>query len=1092
MWYLIEGSFKQVCISLGAERTLALKYTNSGAVANDVGRTYFLGTPREADLFKTAFLKVADEHYTQGNFTAESIILAFGRPLPDELLLPEEKVYSLDDKTLIKQLDVGQVAFAYRDDSNKLCALSIYYRKSHPDMWIIAHAKDTNLNSDQHQLKILASFNPETHFKKNNAATLSSRSTVKKDFIQAIDSKKVNSFINLVINSKGEIDPKIEQMNLFVECLGPNFSDKTQLFELFPEHLSEILANDALKIINQNKIRPTAAQIMGCLSKNNPIYQLIIENQDNKQLLDFLLFLDSMELNIAEFAEFKDPQFIENLIKVRYFDQNKLIQLLKAKKINGLSFILKTDFSQQLFNKFLTVETSDWFWLNLNHLAQENWEFPADNFRHALACQMLFNLPQRSSASLLAVLAKLPRNSVLEEIFSPIDLANFLSQKFGLAESHIDWALQYFAEVLPAFKQNIKLNSNLRESLAEHYLQNPGDKFLKQLYFCTEKKEIQACYILDKLNFEIEQIKELMQNPRMPEVIIALDRLDLNSSISSLLSVDNLEVLEQIFTQKNFYQREAFLIIAARFETCLNFNKFAADVKTFPYLAKLVIELNNKKFNIEETVEILTDPLKHHAAYFLNEHKLNFDSKDLTPFVCQTLRFLNSFLKVENDVDEQLIRGYLNRALPLLLLNIHSNSQLLLNEEETQSSNLLEIDGFLRGQQRIFAAIVEFYKQLNPHELKLNSKIIADELAWALTMLENSTVDNEVYLPVLEGFISLAADLKINHEITENAVNAYCNLSRSWERKDIDLTFAQLLQNPKLAKAMLCVENHRGLYSRLFTNDLPDEDLINRLAKLYDYAPKNKDAFNLAYLEPFDENEKKKTHDFRLLLDQLPKNSGSGLIPHLLKNLQHTSSEKDLTNYSAIEYKPIQNGILINRLRALNLDDDLIDFMFAKGKKNESFYQAILKIELKSDQIKQRLKTENPKKYQALLNGEKEYRATLYQAMYNSLTLIKVEGQQEEKIETFIKAVKEAEKKMATALKMDSAPILRGLAVIIVNMLTIALSLMTLGAASYLHYNYYQKTGDLFFYTSTRSEIDYKSLDQEIVEEVASQLSKPN
>jgi hypothetical protein len=1105
MPFLIQGNAKQVFTTLGLDNFAKANVKSQDSIKKDIGRCPFWGTPEQGAMFKNTWLNpelTASEYYVQGNTFAGNAYLGFGPIMPLSFLQPNETEADLIDI----QPKLKQISIAYLNEQGATCGLTLFYRQDDPSKWIITQATNTNLSPDKHEIRMLTSFDPRPFCKKNEA-TISSTSIPNDEFVNAIGDEGLKKFIGFILDSKGKINPQAEIMDLFLQYLPLKFNNK-ELMPAFSNYLPEFMANKALSLLQKNKQQPSPQQILACIDENSPLSQLVSRYQpignrviDSRQL-HLLLFLDAYGLNEKQ-AIRSDEVFLQSLDDILY-DEN--LEFLAASlrddhKTNGLRFLLKTNHTRVFFSQFIEVSDKANIWKKLEALSKKDWNFPEDRFSHAVICKMLCNLPTIPNYKLLSVLSALTKNRVLEGIFDPILLADYLT-KDGLKDlNSLDNAQNYFNKILSKYKQaaawrNMPLSPRFLSGLAEQYITAPEDKLLLELSFCSELEDIEACYVLFELGFELKLIKAYIQEPEFVYFINTLKGFGLEKNLSELLEGNSSLALKQISRLKSYEEKRAALILLAQKQLePEEFFKLIESFKKYLHLASMIVDAHEKGFSAKELKQLAVDPVMHCAANVLIHNEVNFSFKDLTPFVCQTLLFIDelSLAEKNNRVMDSYLKKTLFTTLSFFKGELGLNEALFqLNfEEETKTEESLlkkKLGSFIEEQMQLFASATKL--KIPEAKLLVKSIEIANELTLALQQLSSLNAEEEVYTQVCTGFSKLPIDAKVNEKLTQTAVQALeaCALEAPNEPL---VAFDLLLQNHKLARAITNAATHKLPVRQLLDLEKPvNNQIIAVLNKLYKMAPENRQASELAL------REDNKGHDFRVLLALIPDTTENSLVEFLQKGIEEQREKRvaklPTSNIKNLAYQLDESLLLINRLRALDFGDEVIDFMVNDDEKSRYFYKAVRKIEAESELIRTRLVAEHPAKLKALKAPEEKYRKDLYQAMYEGLKPNNSTLTATEKAAILTTRIKDAENRIVKPLQMDSDECARWIAAAFVNLATIALTIITLGAGWYLHSQHHKKTGDYFFFTSTKSEEAYKTLDSETLEGALEVMLKIN
>ncbi len=1113
MFFLIKGSAKQVFTTLGLEKFAEANDQSPNAIAKDIERCPFWGNLEQSERFKSIWLNpklTASEYYTQGNMYAENVKLGFGPMIPTPFYLPNETEADL----LTIQSKIKTVSISYLNEEGLCCGLFVQYRQDAPHKWIIAQSKNTNLSPDLHEIMILTPFNPQP-FCQQSGATISSSPFLNEEFINSIGDKILTKFIKFIIGADGKINVNAKHFNLFLQYLSleKHLEENGKLIQIIQERFSEFLTNKAFEILYNYNQNPQPRQILDCLNEKSSLYELITNyplNGDktiDAQQLRIMVFLDAYGLNKKQGLRL-NKSFVRGLNKILYPENLNFLgeSLQDQQKIEGLQFLFKTSKFRNYFEQFIEVSEKNDIWSKLNNLALQRWKFPEDKFCHALICKVLCNLPEISIKDLL-LLKKLRTNRDLEEFFDPLDFADFITQNGVKGLTSLDEIQAYFNDLLLRYKdaaawRKSPLSQKLLSSIGKRYIENPQDKRLQEYGFCTEPEEIDACIILHQQGIDLQLMKAYIKEPDFAYFVYILQSYGLERHLPNLFEGNTMLALKQIASLKNYSEKLATLFLVVQRQ--LKSDEYFALIDSFinhPNLARLIIHSHEKGFTAKELKKLAFDPSMHRAANLLQHYEVNFNFKNLNPFACQTLLFIGELtLTAKND---PFIKIYLKEALAASLeffadgfkLN-NGRSQLkfkknipVLPTDAKETAQLLEkLDLFLKEQMLVF----EWARKcdISKSNLLVTKKEFADELAFAFQLLTEKNANAEFYLSVCIGFSKLPIEAKANKELTQTAINALLYCAEEAPKEPL-ISFDLLLQNHKLARAISSAAAHK-LPSRQLLNSetLINTEIIAALNKLNRMAITNKNCFELAL------SENSKGHDFRLLLALLPAKAEHSLLEFIERSLDERR-EKRVAKLpeSAIKnlaYHLDDSLLLINRLRTLDLNNEVIDFLVKEDQTSRFFYKTVRKIEAESELIRTRLAKEHPSKFLALRNLEVEYRKNLYLALYDGLKADNSGLQASEKAAILTARIKEAEKAILEPLKIEKDECARWIKAAFVNMATIALTIITFGVGWLLHHEHYRKTGDRFFFTSTKSEEGYKTINNETLEEAIEVMHKIN
>lgn len=1126
MPFLIKGDAKTIYTAFGQQDYLRKKKKKNVVgldiphidhqIELDIGRTNFFGSADE----HAHHLKVWSDpsqnspgYYTQGDMTSGNLFILFDQATALPLLKKGES------PELMKP-HLRNICFAYVDENKVPSGLLLYYRKDEPNRWIIGLTKNTNLKPEKRQLFILTSFDPRTAA--HIPCDISKADAKDNDLIRALASPKLEKFFKATLTAQGGLNPSADLIVLFIQLV-PWFTANDELLDAFNDRLTDILTSKVLKLLLHYGLRPLPQQVLACLDPESELYRLIsdlkpgVNEKENQYQLEILLKLDEYGLNTKQQLIRGNKNFVALLHSFANKENDEFLSLCLAdeQKTKGLKFIGQSRFHSDFF-RLLKNRDEPEIWENLAQLADCPWQFPKDEFRHNVICSLLLNEPTISAPGLLLLSESLLAIKSLEHLFDPRELADFLikNAKPGILERLADVGY-YFNQVLTSYEEaaslrRIPLSKELLRALGSKYLQNPHNNLLEKLYFCNSVEQIDAGYVLQELDLDLKNFPAYLLNPVLVSTINELKICDLQSCIESLLTdgMNSLVLLEINKLENRMWQRAGLILFAQQQLDKNELVKLKETFNRYPYLGSLINELHSKKFSAEQLRKLAFEPSLHCTARFLSGLQIEFSFEELTPVVRQLMLAIVELIEPNKGGDQ--IKDYLKAVIPSVLqyfkqeiqvdecfATIQGECSLFAGTKQDQSTLGEQLNHLLSEQ--LYVAAMATKLAVPENQQLMQTSFIAKELASALRLLDQyllpeglaDSVEGHIradfYKQLFAGFSALPATCKLTDSIRIKAVEALisCHLQAP-ENPLVPLDL--LLQNPVLAGATLQLTRHGLSAAHLLALDNPLRDEIAlSLMKLSILAPKSMPAYELAL------QANNNGHDFRLLLARTtPIEQPQPLLEDLLYNgiqerristANKTIARLDDKQIRQMAYKLDESLILINRLRRLAVDDNIIDFMMRSDERGQQFYRAVLRVETECQSMRSRLKKEANLKYQALVEPERAYRKAMYQAIYEEFNP-SVVGDSGAQVLSLAEKIKLAETELTAVVNIDRHPWLRTAMMIITNIVTFAL----LGIPNVIHK---QNTGDLLFFARPASSETTQRLKLGVLAHVAESMAAP-
>ncbi|CDZ76191.1 hypothetical protein BN59_00457 [Legionella massiliensis] len=1138
MPFHIQGTAKQVFERFGCQWLMA-SGTTQAQVNKDIARTLFFGTSQQHD----EHLKIWSDpeqsppsQYAQGNMFAGNLMFLFAKNgVPRSFFKKEE--LELGDPLQAVAHKISTTNFAYIDEEGNPRGLLIYYRQDDPTQWFIAHTKNANKAPDETQIEILTSFEPEpVPVSGKTTCKIEKVSSAKDAFLNSIGSPRLERFVRSILGANNRLNLAANKIDLFTQYVSTTngFEDNVDLLDAFDNRLDDILANPIYALLRSFRpaLKLAVRQMLNCLDPNSPLSRLIsqypLQEDDytNKRRLGTIIFLDKWNLNHRQELFAADEKLEQNLQSLLGRCEHEFLVdcLANDLKWKGVQFLTKISAGNQHldFVQQLSGIEEEAIWGKLAVLADLKWEFPKDNYHYLFACKYLLNSPTTSLETLLKLADTLSPG--LQEVFEPTDLADHLTSpvKDDGGLRYLQQAKRDFSEILPKYKKaaawrKVPLPANLLAELGEKYKNGAGEELLAQLGFCSSVEQFKAAYSLADIGFSLIELQGLVMDPDLVFIINSLNKYNLGLNL--LRNGSKLAVFKEIRAIKDSNERDACLILFAQRQLKADeYFQFRESCKTYPRLAALVVEQHKQGLSEEELKELAFDPTLHRSASFLSGLGIKYEFSNLTPLLRQTTLAIADLAK-ENK-DDSTIDAYLKAVLLGLLkfygddgdleemqkvladARIVAEKKLAEGEEPLEMKKefalIKKLEAFLKGQITLCTRASEL--EIPQEQLLMNSRVHAHEAARALALVDIMAKERKVDLlahvgrlatlgeQILKGFASLDAKIAVNEEITTEAVNALIEVYLDNDDDPEELAFERLLTNRKLTRAILGVAQHNLPVQPLLDLEEPEsKEILAALNDLNEIGPKQREGYELAM------QDDEQGHDFRLLLSKIPVANQPELVQMLSEGIieERTVSVSDgiaafyknqkLRN---LAYRLDESLIIVNRLRELDFDDDVIEFALKDNEKSRYFFNTVAKIEAESGEIRSRLLVEHKTKYDLLEAGpEKDYRKTLYQTIYSALNA-EASTTKQTLVAQLEQGIKDADAHIEPILPIESHPWLRTAKMIIANLVMGVLTVLTLGAAGASFYQHYEKTGDVLFFARPASEESYNAINKQTLNEV--------
>ena len=367
--FLITGNLEQYFTDFGLHYFLlppsASKLFQISGLAKDRPRTRLFSTIEDQKKFNEIWSEKTKEtrtdQFIQGNPTAANLFGGFNHnphdPLSEQFQIPyaffkkEELAEGAQQAYINVQNQLVNIKFSYFDDKGQTRGLTIFYRKDDPSKWMIALTANANRSPELADAMVLTPFNSTPWSRLDGQCNIDSQDAHKL-FIDAIDSKKLESFMSQVIDKKGNLNPNANVLNLFTQPANESFEANDSLMNNFNV---DILENEAfIKLSNHLTLKPSVASLERCLNENSKLYQAVkryeigSEERQNQRDLGLLLFIDKYSLWGKQDILLKDEEIAEIYysLLLQNSTNTKILQFLASclesdLKISGLKFLMK-------------------------------------------------------------------------------------------------------------------------------------------------------------------------------------------------------------------------------------------------------------------------------------------------------------------------------------------------------------------------------------------------------------------------------------------------------------------------------------------------------------------------------------------------------------------------------------------------------------------------------------------------------------------------------------------------------------------------------------------------------------------------------
>lgn len=335
MPYLVQGTAQQLA-QVFAQEWLTEKSSDGEAnIAKDLSRTPFLGSEEQAKKFLATWQATSQkDYYCQGNMFAGNLFL-----LLDLFLFKQE-----DEDLEVYQTNFEKQSFAYLNEANELCGLTVFYRKDNPSQWLIACSVGNNLAPQERKVALLSSFELQPYVKKPQQDV---DIAVVDRLVNPLMAQLGSPFLKRIVEhslhaDNGAIDVKLLRMKQLIRFL--NVANPAQLLTSavnFSALTAEQLfaENPTLDRVVQHNLELSTAMVMDCLASGDGLRKEVeaIKFTDDEPINECLLRMTVYfyEQNLLDkHRTFLNEQLFSKTLTGTLWndDQLKLLPFLLKKK----------------------------------------------------------------------------------------------------------------------------------------------------------------------------------------------------------------------------------------------------------------------------------------------------------------------------------------------------------------------------------------------------------------------------------------------------------------------------------------------------------------------------------------------------------------------------------------------------------------------------------------------------------------------------------------------------------------------------------------------------------------------------------------
>lgn len=228
-------------------------------------------------------------HYMQGDMEATNLKFILGHVPFFDLNDPEDEV-------TIAMYGAKDARGGYIDSQKKPTGITIFYRKGHPEQWMIVIAKNVHLPKEQRKVHILSSVDPKSFMidldslEKVQEVDLRSLPEKVGQLKAVADSPAIGEIIQNVLNADGTISEHPDLFEMFTGSIhrGKKFDDDPKWMQLLEERFAEIIKNpfviDLFSSLDEESMRMSREEIEACLDEKSELAKAVKYIQANESL----------------------------------------------------------------------------------------------------------------------------------------------------------------------------------------------------------------------------------------------------------------------------------------------------------------------------------------------------------------------------------------------------------------------------------------------------------------------------------------------------------------------------------------------------------------------------------------------------------------------------------------------------------------------------------------------------------------------------------------------------------------------------------------------------------------------------------------
>lgn len=227
MLYFVQGNAKEVFEEFKSSLQ-NIGERAPGLVDKDLPRSYFLGTPEQAEIFIEQWQSMGDtDYYCQGDITAGNLFLHYSvNPFKRE-----------DESSHDYIAQFYRKDFAYLSANNEPCGLIFFTRKDDPSNWVMGLVKNTNLHPEDRTVIFLSSLDLIPEYKKKKSEINKSLVDPEQNpFITQIDSVFIQHLIKYILQEEAKpryiLFDKLLQISRFMSLSTKELLNESSVLDL--------------------------------------------------------------------------------------------------------------------------------------------------------------------------------------------------------------------------------------------------------------------------------------------------------------------------------------------------------------------------------------------------------------------------------------------------------------------------------------------------------------------------------------------------------------------------------------------------------------------------------------------------------------------------------------------------------------------------------------------------------------------------------------------------------------------------------------------------------------------------------------------